>query len=225
MHLNSELLFRKYAKGYFKDHLKVLEIGPAGYPSVYQKIIDNPSITWHTLDFSNTAFIDSSADQLTYKISSAYEFPVESDSYDIILSGQVIEHVQRIWTWLRELKRITKPGGQIITVNPVSWPYHEAPVDCWRIFPEGMKALAEEVGLDCKSCFFESLEKDYLVRKYGVLKLIPGRSCDYIKSKSLGKKIRWNKCVQKIPVLKLLEIPIEVAYDTFSVMEKANMAE
>src|SRR5690348_15773873 len=198
MHLNSELLFRKYAAPFFKDNLKVLEIGPAGFPSVYEKIINNPSITWHTLDFCDTKFIASSTDNLTYKISSPYEFPVASDSYDIVLSGQVIEHVQKVWAWLNELKRVTKAGGIIITINPVSWPYHAAPVDCWRIFPDGMKALAEEAGLNCKTCLFESLEKELLLNKYGKLKFVPGRSCEYfIMKKNLEKKIRWNKWMRK----------------------------
>lgn len=48
---------------------------------------------------------------------------------------------------MRELTRITKPNGYVITVNPVNWAYHANPVDCWRIFPEGAKALHEECGL------------------------------------------------------------------------------
>jgi hypothetical protein len=34
-------------------------------------------------------------------------------------------------------------AGMSSSVNPVSWVFHEAPVDCWRIYPEGMKALLE----------------------------------------------------------------------------------
>jgi hypothetical protein len=31
MHLNNELLLRKYALEYFKDRMKVLEIAPVGF--------------------------------------------------------------------------------------------------------------------------------------------------------------------------------------------------
>ncbi|MBU2063807.1 MAG: hypothetical protein KKF93_05375, partial [Candidatus Omnitrophica bacterium] len=48
--------------------------------------------------------------------------------------------------------------GHVITIAPISWTYHEAPVDCWRIYPEGMKALYEEAGLKVDLCKFESLE-------------------------------------------------------------------
>lgn len=70
-------------------------------------------------------------------------FPVPSDSYDILLSGRVIEHVRKIWRWFPEVARMCKPGGLVMTMNPVSWHYHEAPVDCWRPYPGGMKALAD----------------------------------------------------------------------------------
>ena len=40
---------------------------------------------------------------------------------------------------------IISPNGYIITINPVSWKYHEAPVDCWRIYPEGMKTINKKL--------------------------------------------------------------------------------
>ncbi len=40
----------------------------------------------------------------------------------------------------------------------MNWPYHEAPVDCWRIYPEGMKALYEEAGLTMVFGVTECLE-------------------------------------------------------------------
>ena len=97
MHLNSELLFHKYALPFFREGMKVLEIGPAGYPSAYQKIVDNPTITWHTIDFDNTTFIDNAVSELTYTLNNPYSFPIDDNSYDVVLSGQVIEHVEKIY--------------------------------------------------------------------------------------------------------------------------------
>ena len=125
MHTNSRLIFEKYGKKYFQPGMRVLEIGPDGAPSTYQRAVNDISIVWHTLDLRDDAM-------LTYRAKYEYEFPVESGSYDIVLSGNVIEHVRQIWTWMVELTRICKPNGVVVTINPVSWPYHEAPVDCWR---------------------------------------------------------------------------------------------
>lgn len=223
MHLNSELLFRKYAMPFFKDNIKVLEIGPAGFPSAYQKVVANPSIQWHTIDFEDTTFIESAAHKLTYKLTSPYKFPVESDKYDVIISGQVIEHVEKIWVWMDELKRVVKNGGHIITINPVSWPYHEAPVDCWRIYPAGIKALADQLDLKVDLCLTESIELDNLIKIDSKIKTIPGQSYAYPSSRvnDTNKIIRWNKFIRKLPMLKqLFEVPVEVAYDTISVLKK-----
>ncbi|MCX3263633.1 class I SAM-dependent methyltransferase [Pedobacter agri] len=221
MHLNSELLFRKYALIYFQSNLKILEIGPAGFPSAYQKIVNNDNITWHTADFSNTSYIENAASHLTYQINSPYKFPINDESYDVIISGQVIEHVGQVWKWIDELVRITRPKGKIITINPVSWPYHEAPIDCWRIFPDGITALAEMKGLTVNKCLFESLEIDDILKYDSKSTFIPGRSYNYENSlKDLKKRIYFNKIIRHVPFLKSLEQPIEVSFDTISILEK-----
>lgn len=152
MHRNSELLFRKYGVELFKNNMRVLEIGPTGSPSVYEKVIDNSTIQWETLD------IDKSS-KTTYTASSEYSFPVPDNTFDIVLSGQVIEHVREIWVWIKELSRVCKPGGFVITISPVNWPYHEAPHDCWRIYPDGLKALYREGGLEVILYKRESLDE------------------------------------------------------------------
>ena len=77
-----------------------------------------------------------------------YSFPVPNDTFDIVIATNVLEHVRKVWVWIKELSRACKPGGHVITINPVSWPYHEIPIDCWRAYPEGMKALYEDGGLE-----------------------------------------------------------------------------
>lgn len=222
MHLNSELLFRKYFPKYFKPNMKVLEIGPAGIPSAYSKIVNDPTIQWDTLDFESTKFIASSTSNLTYRIKEPYVFPIPDNTYDIVLSGQVIEHVQEIWTWMNELKRVTKNKGIIFTINPVSWPYHEAPIDCWRIFPLGISALAKYCNLEVVHCTFESIELEQLIQKHKYIPRIPGQSYNYGKSIfNVNSKIIWNRIIRLIPfVKKILTIPIEVSYDTISILRK-----
>jgi SAM-dependent methyltransferase len=153
MHLNSKLLFQKYAQPVFKTNMKVLEIGPGDYPSTFRKIIDNESIQWDTIDIFNS-------DKLTYIAQDEYNFPIPDNTYDIVFSAQVLEHVRKVWTWIKEVSRVCKTDGYVVTINPVSWPFHEAPIDCWRVYPEGMKALYDEAGLVCQLSKTESLEVD-----------------------------------------------------------------
>jgi SAM-dependent methyltransferase len=161
VHLNSKLLFQKYALPYFADGMRVLEIGPDAVPSSYQAIVGKTGITWHTIDMFDSP-------NLTYRNSGEYSFPIETGSYDLVLSAQVIEHVRKIWNWMGEVSRVCKPGGTIITINPVSFRYHEAPIDCWRIYPEGMKALYDDAGVDTLLSTAEALEPFSIGLKHGL---------------------------------------------------------
>jgi SAM-dependent methyltransferase len=147
MHANSKLLFEKYAVPFFRANQTVLEIGPDAIPSAYRDSVRETGLRWETLEIQR-------ADRLTplhavsYVAKHEYSFPLPDNTYDVVVSGQVIEHVRKIWTWYRELARVCRSGGHVITICPVTWPYHEDPVDCWRIYPEGMKALCDEAGLE-----------------------------------------------------------------------------
>jgi SAM-dependent methyltransferase len=224
MHLNSELVFKKYAIPFFKPATRVLEIGPYGYPSAYQKIINDNSIEWQTLNLVNSTLDEMmNKDQLTVLANDPYHYPVPDDHYDIVVSGNVMEHVQDIIAWYKELKRIVKPGGHIITVMPLSWPYHEAPMDCWRIYPEGFNTIFETVGIEKVICVFETLEFEhcYPKRNKKNYPFIAGRSIYWGKSKTeVDSQLNWNEFIKKIPFLRRFAISIEVAFDTISIARK-----
>ena len=114
-------------------------------------MVSDQSLIWDTIDLYRHP-------QLTYTAASEYTFPIPDNTYDLVLSGQVIEHVRKMWVWMKEVGRVCKVGGAVITISPVSWPYHEVPIDCWRTFPEGMRALYEEASLDVILSKWESLE-------------------------------------------------------------------
>jgi len=197
MHANSRLIFEKYALTFFPSGTRVLEIGPDGFPSAYRSMVDRGGLFWDTLDVYQHP-------NLTHVATSEYSFPIADESYDVVLSGQVIEHVRKIWVWMREVARVCKPGGTVITINPVSWPYHEAPIDCWRAYPEGMKALYEDSALDVTLSVWESLE-DPRFRKY-----IPG----------VSREARSKTLALANHLLGRLGFPVERAYDTITIGRK-----
>lgn len=204
VHTNSKLLFSKYARPHFRSGIKVLEIGPDGEPSTYRSLVNDASITWDTLDITWDTLDMRSSPSLKYCTSSEYEFPVPTGAYDLILSGQVIEHVRKVWVWMQELARVCKKGGLVITINPVSWPFHEAPVDCWRMYPEAMRSLYEWANLRVTLCQCESLEAD------GYRRYIPGRSAEW--------QSRKERLMYKI--LGHFGLPVERSYDTITIGEK-----
>lgn len=213
MHLNSELLFKKYALPFFKENLRVLEIGPAGIPSRYSSFVTEKGITWHTLDLYE------SFPGITYVATDEYSYPVDAESYDIIISGQVIEHVKKIWLWLPKLRRIVKYNGVVIIINPVSWPYHAFPVDCWRMFPDGMKALCDHSELHVLQSEYESIEATHFETTF--TPTIPGESYTYLDRRKQIALIKcWNALIHYIPILEKLKVPVEVAYDTITLATK-----
>jgi ubiquinone/menaquinone biosynthesis C-methylase UbiE len=197
MHANSELLFQAYAVPYIPPESRVLEIGPDSFPSTYQKIMPHTTRVWDTVDIYDSK-------NLTYPKAGEYAFPIPDDEYDVVISGQVIEHVKKIWCWIKEVERVCKKGGHVIIINPVSWPYHTHPVDCWRIFPDGMRALLEDTRLRVIDSRFESLEIP------GYRRYIPGLS-------PLSQSWLRRTFFRMVGVF---GFPVERAYDTVTIAQK-----
>ena len=197
MHTNSKLLFSTYARHLFRPETLVLEIGPDSFPSSYRKLIENETAQWDTLDMYEDP-------KLTYCSTEENKFPIPDNRYDVVLAVQVIEHVRRPWIWLKEVARICKPDGHVVLVCPVSWPFHEAPIDCFRIYPDGMKALLEDAGLETIKCLFESQELP------GYKRYTPGASPE-CQSKILRAFFR---------LAGPLGFPVERAYDTLAIAAK-----
>lgn len=72
---------------------------------------------------------------------------IRDGTYDVVISGQVLEHVPQPWRWMAEIARIAKPGASICIIAPHTARFHEHPVDCWRIWPDGMRGLFRHAGI------------------------------------------------------------------------------
>ncbi|UEM24600.1 class I SAM-dependent methyltransferase (plasmid) [Skermanella mucosa] len=59
-----------------------------------------------------------SADNLDYRQVSGQDLPFEADSFDLITSFQVIEHIVEMEPYLREIRRVLKPGGLAVFTTP-----------------------------------------------------------------------------------------------------------
>lgn len=76
------------------------------------------------------------------------------DNYcDIILSNQVLEHVDSPSGYLQEALRILKPGGSIICTTHGYWFYHPTPNDYWRWTSAGLRKTIADEGFQITSFF------------------------------------------------------------------------
>jgi SAM-dependent methyltransferase len=58
--------------------------------------------------------------------------PFDNDSFDVIFSSEVFEHVFNLHELLLEIRRVLKPGGKLIFTCPFAFPEHEQPNDFAR---------------------------------------------------------------------------------------------
>lgn len=188
MHLNSLLLFEKYGRRYFHREASVLEIGPDEIPSTFE--VASPSVRkWDTTDLWHShEYLNRRGQFPSIRMPDEYTIPIADSTYDIVLSGQVIEHVRRIWDWMLELERVVKPGGLVITIGPWSWPYHAVPIDCWRIHEEGPRSLYKHAGLEVMEVHSESIESTRTRRTYPGHTPEPSRG---VVSDSLRRFLGW----------------------------------
>lgn len=202
-------MFEKYVGSYICSDHRVLEIGPDETPSTYQRSAPVDVVIWHTLDFSSStraAGKDQNTKELTYELTDGYRFPIASDSYDVVLSGQVLEHIPKPWKWMTEVARVTRPGGIVLTIAPISWPFHEAPVDCWRAYPDGLRGLYDDAGLEVLVAEWGSPELEPVLQK-------------------LPRRLRGRGLWQRLSTLMLLlhahaHFPLAGAFDSIIIGRK-----
>lgn len=69
-------------------------------------------------------------------------------AYDAVLSTQVLEHVEDPGLYLRECRRILRPGGQLLLTTHGMYEEHGCPYDFTRWTGRGLVRLVEAAGLE-----------------------------------------------------------------------------
>jgi len=140
-----------------EEELRILDVGSLkikGQGGEYRHLITSDMWEYVGVDVVEGDNVDVVAE-------SPYRYPFEDKYFDVIITGQTLEHVAYIWEWIKELNRILKSGGKIFIIAPSRGHRHNRP-DYWRIQPNGMNALLEyggfseiEVNLDRRSIWHD----------------------------------------------------------------------
>ena len=72
--------------------------------------------------------------------------PVPSGTVDLVLSTQVLEHVEDPRAYLAECARVLRPGGKLLLSTHGIMYYHPDPEDYWRWTCAGLRRLIEDQG-------------------------------------------------------------------------------
>jgi SAM-dependent methyltransferase len=77
-------------------------------------------------------------------VGDAQSLPFASESFDVILANNVIEHLREPDAGVAEMRRVLRPGGTILYTIPFLYPVHEAPHDYVRFTAHGLRQLFRE---------------------------------------------------------------------------------
>lgn len=143
MHASSyrkmELFVETYLASASTVPLRILDFGSQQVNPVsltYRTLLDREPWTYVGLDIAE-------GHNVSIKVDDAYHWTeVASDSVDVVVSGQAFEHVEFFWASAFEIGRVLKPGGLLMLIAPSGGYEHRFPLDCWRYYTDGMRALA-----------------------------------------------------------------------------------
>ena len=123
----------KYLRG--KRGVSVLDVGSYNVNGCYKEIFVSRGCKYIGLDMEEGPNVDYVPEQV-------YEWKeLEDDQFDVVVSGQALEHIEFFWVTVSEMIRVTKKNGIICIIAPNGFEEHRYPVDCWRFFTDGMVAL------------------------------------------------------------------------------------
>lgn len=85
----------------------------------------------------------------TTDVVAASEFlPFADNSFDLVISVAVLEHVRDPFAAARELKRILRPGGRIFAAVPFLQPYHAYPDHYYNMTAGGLRNLFADCDIE-----------------------------------------------------------------------------
>lgn len=126
-------------------HYRVIDLGSRlspGQKRTHRRLLANHDTEYYGLDVQPGRNVD-------FVMKQPYRLPVPSNSTDVVISGQVFEHIPFFWASMLEIARILRPEGYAFITAP-SRGHRHSTYDCWRYYPDGYRAMAAYAGLELK---------------------------------------------------------------------------
>lgn len=146
MHKSSILRMNWFVDNYVAKvngyKLKVLDVGSYDVNGSYKHLFSEDYFKYYGLDMEAGPNVD-------LVLNNPYHWDeLDTDSFDIVISGQAFEHIEFFWITMSEMTRVLKKDGLMCIIAPNVLEEHRYPVDCYRFFTDGMVALARYVCLE-----------------------------------------------------------------------------
>lgn len=137
MHPSSYQSMKKFREEFvpFGPLVSVLDVGGANVNGSYRDLF--PDCDYQTLDFKGA----------DYNVE-GYDWPIKDRTFDVVITGQTLEHDPQFWRTLQNIARVLKVDGVACVIVPGAGKIHRYPVDCYRFLPDCAEAWAIWTGLE-----------------------------------------------------------------------------
>jgi SAM-dependent methyltransferase len=89
---------------------------------------------------------------VTYLVPPEGHCPAENDTFDGVLSTQVLEHVRDVQFYLRDCWRMLRSSGSLVLTTHGIWEDHGCPDDYWRWTADGLGEELTRSGFQVEKC-------------------------------------------------------------------------
>ena len=122
--------------------VEILDVGSQDVNGTYRPLFSDPAWRYSGADVAAGPNVD-----IVLRAPYAWR-ELRANAYDVVVSGQTLEHVQYPWVTTMEIARVMRAGGICCLIAPSTGPEHRFPFDCWRLLPDGAVALARHAALE-----------------------------------------------------------------------------
>ncbi len=135
---------RQIAPRYAKGKLIDLGCGVKPYEKLFRPHVDD----YFGVDLKTTASANYADMTRADLYADVCETNLEGESFDTLLTTQVLEHIYDTRKYIQECYRLLKNGGHIILSVPQSYECHAKPYDYYRFTKFGLEKLFEDAGFE-----------------------------------------------------------------------------
>jgi SAM-dependent methyltransferase len=122
------------------NQITLLDFGCGNKP--YQELFKPLDLHYIGADIALNPVADVIIDTVTGSVQ------LEDGSIDVVLSTQVLEHVESPSSYLAEAFRVCRKEGLLILTTHGYWIYHPTPQDYWRWTSSGLTKVVEQAGFE-----------------------------------------------------------------------------
>lgn len=132
-------LRRKYL-GYLAQGARICDDGGLhNQPEkTYRRVFENLSPDYHVCDIVPHPSVQ-------HVKPDPFTLPFPDQHFDLVVSGQMLEHCQNPFKAVAEMRRVLKSGCCLAVIVPSTGPRHDAQ-DGWRFMDDAFRFIAAEVG-------------------------------------------------------------------------------